>query len=728
MKKLLLSLALAFNILTAAVAQNGVTSDISRIGSILSKMPAQDAVQFETQMNAVTGLGEDGLLTIISMFSDETKKDKSKLEYTINGYATYVTKSGNEELRKKTVNALCKGLSALNDKESKFFIITQLEIVGKDDAISCLQSYLNDERLADPAARVLVRINSAASNAALLQALQQAQGSVRISLIEALGDTRYTPVVQFLQPLVSSEDKNLAKVSIYALANIADPSSEKILSDAAQKAGFTYDITHATSNYIVYAQNLASNGHQAQAVKIAEEIMRKSNFDKGVHTRIAALKLLADIQKEQSIAALLNASVDKHPEYRAAALKFAADYLTPANSRLWIKKIKTADPGMQAAIITMLGDNKSKTAFTAILKLLKSNNKQVKLAAIKAAGKIGQQESLKPLHKVMKKGDEQDAEAVKNALLIMKGDDVTDIVARSISDMPGIAQVKLITVLSRRGEPDKLQVIYPLLTSKDASVRKAAFGSLKYLVTKDQLNKLFTLFNESSDYNDLMELQDAIITSMKDDKSTSYDALILQQVESAASNKKMFYYKILAYLGGEKPLQIVSDAFNSGDEKNKAAALRALTLWTNSNAADKLFAISKETNNVAYFNEAIKGYIKAVSISAYTQGQKFTMLSNAMAIAKTSDQKDLILREMEKTKIYPAMIFAGKYLDDPELQQRAGITIMNIALSNKSFYGKTVRELLNRTILVLKGRDGEFQKQSIRKHLSELPEGEPAGI
>lgn len=726
MKKFISAIAVAFSIITTAAAQTGVSANTARIESILSKMPVNDAGQFNTQMNAVASLGEDGLLTIVNMLSDESKKDKSKLEYTINGYATYVTKSGNQELRKKTVNALCKGLSNVSDKESKAFIITQLEIVGKDDAISCLQGYLNDQRLADPAARVLVRINSSAANMALLQALQQAQGAVRLSLIEALGDTRHTPAVRFINPLAATDDKNLAKVAIYALANIADPSSRKVLSTAAQKAGFIYDISHATSNYVVYAQNLALKGHKKLALKIAKEIMRNTGFDNGVHTRIASLKLLADIQKEKSIAALLHASVDKQPEYRAAALEFSGKYLTPSNIRLWLKQIQKTEPAMQAAIISMLGDNNAKIALQEILKSLKSNDKQVKLAAIRAAGKIGQQESLKSLLNVMMTGDEQEDEAVKNALLVMKGDDVTDIVAANIADLPATAQIKLITVLSSRGEPDKLGVIYPLLSSKDAAVRKAAFSSLKDLVTKDQLNKLFTLFNESSDYNDLMELQGAIITSMKDDRSTSYNAFILQQVQSAPSNKKMFYYNILAYLGGERPLEIVSNAFNSGDDQNKAAALRALTLWSDSNAAEKLYAISKQTDNQVYFNEAINGYIRAVSLSSYTPEQKFGMLSNAMAIAKTTDQKDLVLKEMEKTKIYPALVFAGKYLDDTELQQRAGITIMNIALANKSFYGKTVRDLLNRTILVLKGRDGEFQKQSIRKHLSEMPEGEPA--
>ena len=48
---------------------------------------------------------------------------------------------------------------------------------------------------------------------------------------------------------------------------------------------------------------------------------------------------------------------------------------------------------------------------------------------------------------------------------------------------------------------------------------------------------------------------------------------------------------------------------------------------------------------------------------------------------------------------------------------------MNIALSNRAFQGDVVRDLLNKTIEVLKGPDSEYQKESMRKFLAEMPEG-----
>ena len=70
------------------------------------------------------------------------------------------------------------------------------------------------------------------------------------------------------------------------------------------------------------------------------------------------------------------------------------------------------------------------------------------------------------------------------------------------------------------------------------------------------------------------------------------------------------------------------------------------------------------------------------------------------------------------------LIVAGKYLEDNDLQQTACQAVMNIALANKAYYGEEVSRLLNRVLEVLSGTDSDYQKQAIRKHLAELPEGE----
>ena len=49
---------------------------------------------------------------------------------------------------------------------------------------------------------------------------------------------------------------------------------------------------------------------------------------------------------------------------------------------------------------------------------------------------------------------------------------------------------------------------------------------------------------------------------------------------------------------------------------------------------------------------------------------------------------------------------------------------MNIALADKSYNGTLVKDLLNKTIGIIKGADSEYQIEAMRKYLAEMSQGE----
>jgi hypothetical protein len=249
----------------------------TRIADLLAQLPARDAKQLKGNMQEISLMGEDGYVTLISGLTDSRKGNNSLLEYAISGFSAYVTQTGQESLRKMSVNAYCKALGKLSDSQNKAFIISQLELVGHDDAISCLQGFLADPKLADPAARALVKINSPAAKAALLGGLSNASGPAKLSIVEALGNSRTKEAAQPINALAAGSDQNLVKVSLFALAYIADPSSEAVMVAAAEKSGYKFENTNAAAAALLYAEALLENGNAALAAKIAMQIWEKVN-------------------------------------------------------------------------------------------------------------------------------------------------------------------------------------------------------------------------------------------------------------------------------------------------------------------------------------------------------------------------------------------------------------------------------------------------------------------
>ncbi|HTE01994.1 MAG TPA: DUF1080 domain-containing protein [Mucilaginibacter sp.] len=717
MKKIFIAITFLFAL---ALSVNAQQAD-NRITAILDKEPAKNATELNANAIATAALGEDGIVTLLSQLQPIGQGDNTKIFDAISGFSFYVTQKGKEEWRAMAVKAYSKALAKASDKENQAFIISQLQMTGKDDAIAALHNYLNDERLCDPAARALVKINSPAAKAALLKALPASKGACTLSLVEALGDSRNTLAVKSINATIG-KDKKLTKVALYALANIADPVSINLLANAAQRAGFTYDETNATSAYLLYIKNLGSRGKAQIALRLAKTLSTKASLANQIQTKTAALKLQVDMQGAKSTPLLIEAARNNNQKYRDAALKFAGPYLTPANITLWTNELAKADTTEKAAIITMLGNNRVRPALRAVVAELKNENEKVVIAAITAAGQIGQDKILNNLFRVLKTGTPNEDLAVQNALLVMSGHDLPQRSEKQVAYMPPGGQVALVNLFAARHAHEQMDVVIPLLNSGDMNVRAAAYSALKYLAAENNLEDLLALMSSPIQPKETMEVQSSIITVIGQMKDRSVETEpVLKEMDKAEADKKSLYYNVLAAIGDKKSLNAVSKAYDQGSIDTKHAAITALSQWVDISAAPQLFNIAKTNNDAGLKDQALRGYIATINKSTYPADEKVIYLRDAMEVAQTVQQKQLILQETANNKTFPALLFVGSYLYDPQLQEDAANSVVSIALSSKDFYGDAVKRMLNRTIQLRKGGDSDYEREAIKKFIAEMP-------
>jgi HEAT repeat protein len=718
MKRIYLILSAALMLQNLANGQ-----DNTKITSVLAQMPAKDAAALNKNMAAVAALGEDGFVNLISGLSAPGKGNNAPIEYTVGGFSAYVTQTGNEDLRKMSVNAYSKALQKLTDKQSKSFIISQFDLVGKDDAVAGLKGYLTDNDLADPAARALVKINTSASKAELLSALSQANGTAKLFIVEALGDAKLKEAAAPINTLVTSGDAALAKVAMYALARIADPSSEPVLAAAAAKSGYKYEKTDATGAYLNYAEQLLKKGNMALVQKIANGLFTKTKAAELVNVRTNALQLLVAATKERQ-PLLLTAAGDANPQYRAAALRYALPYLTPATTALWVKKLASVKDSAKVDILYMLGQStQTKTALPAILTLAKSKDQNVKTAAINAAVNIGQEQVLGDLIKLMAQASSDDKDIITAAIARMKGTGVAAKIAAAIPSAKENLQVTLIDILDSRAAVAQYNAIYAQLKSKNPRTRHAAFAALSHVSSKENAPALFTLLNETTDEESAV--QDALVSvlNISGDAGQKVD-MVLQQMASAPEAKKPLFYKMLGSIGGTKALKAVTNGYANGNAETQKAAVNALVIWPNGGAASELIKIARETKDADLNSTALSAYLGAVKQNtAYTPEQRLLQLREAMSAAQSVDQKKQILRDIEQAKCINSILFAGRYLDDAELQATAANTVVNITLAG-TYDGDIVKKLLTKASQYISGSKAATQKAAVTKYLAALKPGE----
>ena len=110
---------------------------------VLAQMPAAKQTAYNKLIGDLSSTGEEGVLMLVNMINAPGKGSNANVDYALSGLTHYVMAKGEENARLVTANAYLKALEMVNERETKAFIIRQLQMLGKDECIDVLASYLN---------------------------------------------------------------------------------------------------------------------------------------------------------------------------------------------------------------------------------------------------------------------------------------------------------------------------------------------------------------------------------------------------------------------------------------------------------------------------------------------------------------------------------------------------------------------------------------------------------
>lgn len=734
MKKVYISIAALLLCSTIMMGQTQRTASTT-VADVLAQMPAKQQAAYNKLVNDLSGTGEEGVMMLIKMINAPGKGSNAQVDYALNGLSFYVMAPGNENARLTTAQAYCKALDMVTDGETKAFIIRQLQVIGKDESVDALQKYLSNEELCGPAARALASIDSDKSDNALLAALNGSGDACKKNIVRAIADSDVKGSEESLLALVNAADTNLQKEVLYALSRCGSKASARTLATSAEKAGYTMEPTGANEAYITLIKRMLEQGDVKDAEKEATTLMNKARKAGKVQTRDAALEILLSIKKNDGLKLVLSALDDSNKEYRNAALSYASAFADLDTYKEIIKKMLKAKPEVKVDILNWIG---TQAADPKVRELLLNNelklnvpymlvlqqqvddkNNDVKEAAAWMLVKIKDKNSIPVLIKLLASEDQEVVDLGKATLSSFSGD-IAPAVAHAIPSLGDKGKIAGAQLLALRKSDANVIRVYELIASKDKDVRNAALLALKDVVSAKELTRLFGMLQQE-EAAAVPAIQNAIIAAMASQSKAEQVQTIIDQMYRAGNDKDYLFYALLANTGEQKALDKIFSGFTAGSGKVKEAAFGALLNFKGKGAAEKLFAICQDASASAYFDRALSTYVKMIAQSGMTGENRLIFLRNAMEIAKTDEQKIAILKQIERTDTFLGLIYAGEFIENSALQQAAAMAVMNIALNNKSYTGSDVTRLLNRVAEVLNNPDADYQRNGIRKHLSEMP-------
>jgi HEAT repeat protein len=692
----------------------------TKIADLLMQIPADNSADHLRIMTELTQLGEAVIATIAPNLVAPGKGDDTNLRFAVSGLVIHAAKCGDKKIMQQNSNAITRALNTVKDEEVKDFLLQELQFIAGDEAVNAVAPLLLNTRLSDPAARVMVRINSAASNQAMMDALAKAGPAQQVVLVKALGETRFAIAAPVIRNLASSADPNVKKSALRALAKMGDPASAKMLGAAAKSAGYGFEPTEATDSWFMLLKNLAESGQASVASKAAKKLYANKSLP--VNVRTSALYILSSAQGDKGLATLTKAMTAPDKEFRMAAQNLLPDALSPAITASLRSTIsKNEDAETRAELVSLLGDQNDKSSLPLFLNLLNDNNRQVQLAAIDAAAKTGKNESVDLLTALLVKGDSEIITAAGNALLTIEGDAVTNAAAANLPQSAGEARIALINIISKRAAIRHAGLIFTEAGNPDKNIKEAAAAALQSVVRPGDEEKIATLLNKASSEEEVNSLQQAMTAALSQREDKKQQVSTVTRLMSQAGAQKERFYAVLASTGGTEALEVLQNEMKSGTEARKTTAIKALTSWSDESAIPMLYTISKESAQGNLRDMALTGYIRGINRSSNPPDQKVLMFRKAMELATSTTQKTLILEQVTRNPSLMSLVFAANCLDAPDLRQTAVQAVRTIYTASDDLYGPAVDQIVDKAISLNTNAEAEYQKQAMLKHRASMP-------
>jgi HEAT repeat protein len=554
-----------------------------------------------------------------------------------------------------------KLIAIVSSKDStttgKAWACRSLQQIGTEKCIPAVSGLLNHETLSHYARLSLEMIDSPKASAALLAAMPKTTEKIKCGIIMSLGNRRESKAVKAIA--ASLGGKETAAAAMRSLAMIGGKEAAACLAGAKAPAGLDAVLKESQ---IVCAESL----DKADAAKVCNAIF--ANEKNSPPTRIAALRGLIKADGVKA-APLVVAAIKGKPGYiKQGALRLVASEQCPCLTATASTALALMPAACQLKVLDVLGQRGDIKALKGVSALYSSSAAEVKLAAYKTAGRIGDTDCIKPLVELTGNDDQAISQKAVAALGIIDNAAVDKTLAGLISDPklgPGA-----ITALKRRGCTSVTADIIKLVESGNTETKVAGWSAMGNLATDKDLDSLMKQIVKIKDDKALAAATNAIknICTNSGDRRKCFDS-IGPQYAKADKKVKMLIVTISSATGGNAAIATVKEAMKSSDADIKTAAMRALMNWPDTGAANTLLDIAKSGATDKDKILALRGYIQVTGKEDVRK--RVGMYKKIAPLAKSTDAKNRIISGLRNVRQFDSLQVLETYLADASVKATA---------------------------------------------------------
>ena len=605
--------------------------------------------------------------------------------------------------------------------------LQQLSLVATAEAAPRMATLLSDEKLGQYARDVLEGISDPAAGEVLRAAIPRLQGRALVGAINSLGVRRDERAVDLLAKLVREANVSAAPAALIALGQIGNAAAVQELRKTLLEG--PAELRAAAAEGCLLAAERPGNRNSRVATELYSAVSARADLPLAL--RVAATRGTIMVGSESEVSALLIANLHSpEAEFRDMALLCIREVRVTGIARALVEEMPKLSALLQARLMAALVDRDEQGILGAIEHYAATGSGEVRLAALKALGRIGAGSSLPILLRAAAAAET--APTALRSLVAISSKEAEARIIEALGNSDSAARVRLIGVLGERKAIAATPQLITFAQGKDAVVRDAALRALGLVATPAGLPLLIELALAAPDEATKTLADRAIVTtSMKvlepgrraEPVLKAFREATRPDVQSALLRPLGAIVRSMG--GSHEALFAIRNVLNGASPPVRAAALRTLADWPTSAAATTLIALAKSSETKPNEREiALRGALRmATAVAAGRERSPLNALeifTEAGRAAQTLDEKRLVVASLGSLKHPAAVALLQPFLDDPALQGDASLALVQIAAGMEGAKDPALISLLQRVAAIEKDED-------TRRKAARLAKGLPLG-
>ncbi len=374
---------------------------------------------------------------------------------------------------------------------------------------------------------------------------------------------------------------------------------------------------------------------------------------------------------------------DPDKEVRALAFEQVRNEVPgEAATRKFAELLPNLPADTQIGLLSALADRGDKAAASSVRELLaKNSDEQVRVAAIKALGNLGEADDLASLVKFVTTGSPDEMAAARRSLVVLPGNEVSAAMATELSKSAATVRVLLIEMLTSRRASDAVPAILDAAIDDNADVRRAAMVALGQLAEPDHISRMVqgVLKAEQSREREAAEKAVMLVCHRASDPEEG-SRLLLEAMDALPKQDHTILLSTLGRVGGTAALERIETAVSDSDPDIHDAAVRALCNWPDASIAFRLLELARTEEHAEHRRMALRSMIRVAPLPDDRSDQlRLDLMRTAMAMCQEDADRLWVLERAGAVRAVETLRFVGPYMDQPKYREQACLTVVELA-------------------------------------------------